>query len=232
MSAQVACWQHKSADAENAEPPSCNMAARVEQNIMHDAVCYNYGADGFYTDENAEGVDLVSNLIYDVQSAGVYFHCGVNLTSTNNFVYNADSGGHRGALSGCNMGGFSKHLVLDANYQRNIVYVVGKASHFSTPNTQVDNSTFNQNLYYDPSKPLVFPNGADFQQWQASGRVRLNLQIWNTIVPSRIYLRKSAVKSPLEYSATPAFRTPVVRIPRLSELGWCTYNVAQRGCSY
>eukprot|EP00117_Sycon_ciliatum_P013069 scpid40829/ scgid13886/ len=166
VSAQVSCWQLPPSETR----PSCNMATRVEQNIMHGAECYQYGADGFYSDEDAAGVDVVSNLIYDVASAGIYFHCGVNLTSVNNFVINADMNGHRGALSGCNMGGFSKPVTIDFQFEHNILYVLGKNSHLVSEYTKMENSTFDDNIYFSPDVTLQFPNKTTFAQWQANGK--------------------------------------------------------------
>ena len=184
VSAMVSCWKpgddvvHQRGDSEQQQPDtgdtvSCNMASLVRQNIMHDAECYNYGADGFYDDENGGGIDVIDNLIYDVDASGIYFHCGVNLTANNNFVAFSDRLGMRGSLSSCNMGGFTIHLPVDFDFTHNIVYVVGNRSNLMAKNDFFDNSTFDDNVYFGANRPLGFFGGVSFQQWQGKGKVRL-----------------------------------------------------------
>ena len=174
VSADNACWQSPSTDPQR---PSCNMATLVQQNVIHDAECFNYGGDGIYTDANAEGVDVASNLVYDVNAAGLSFHCGVNLTATNNYIISADYAGNRGVLSACNMGGFTRPLPIHVTFLHNIFYLIDSKSHYITPHTRLANSSFNYNLYFDASHAIIFPNGTNFKQWQAAGQVSLSLKV-------------------------------------------------------
>ena len=152
---------------------SCNLAALVRHNVLHDAECYNYGGDGFYNDEAAAGVDVIDNLIYDVDASGIYFHCGVNLTANNNFVAFSDRLGIRAALSSCNLGGFPIHVPVEFAFTHNIVYVSGNRSHLTSKSDFVDNSTFDNNVYFGANGPLEFFGGVSFQQWQEKGKVRI-----------------------------------------------------------
>ena len=164
-------WQSGPSSLEGSVTVSCNMATLIRQNVMHDAECYNYGADGVYTGEAAAGVDAVQNLVYDIDAAGIHFHCGVNLTSRNNFVIFSDRRGQKGALSACNMGGFSIRVPVHFQFDRNILYVGGNQSHLVVADSFIDNSTFDENVYFSDSKPLVFFENVDFDQWQKEGNV-------------------------------------------------------------
>ncbi|XP_065832900.1 uncharacterized protein [Oscarella lobularis] len=162
VSAGVDCWQ----------PPikaSCNMATLIHQNIIHEAHCFNYGGDGIYTDEAAGGVIVQYNLVFDVDATGVYFHCGMGNEASNNFLVGTDRLGHRGALGGCNMGGFSIQVPQRFSFVRNIVDVTSSAGH-AMVGTDYTNTTFDYNLYHNTSNPLNFANEKSFEQWQASGK--------------------------------------------------------------
>lgn len=163
VSAGVQCWQ----------PPvseSCYMSTLVHQNIIHNGQCFNYGADGIYTDEAAGGVTITSNLVYKVDAVGIYFHCGTQNSASNNFLISTDRLGKRGALSGCNMGGFTIQVPQNFSFSKNIVLLT--SGNLIGSNEYV-NTTFDFNLYYNTSVPLIFPNHTTFQQWQASGQVSI-----------------------------------------------------------
>jgi hypothetical protein len=159
VSAGVHCWQ---------PPKSCYMSTLIYQNIIHDAECYNYGADGLYTDEAAGGVTVMSNLVYNVDATGIYFHCGVQNSASNNYLITTDRLGMRGAVSGCNMGGYDIQVPQKFSFMKNIILLT-TGNLFG--NDEYLNTTFDLNLYYNTSMPLIFPNHTTFHQWQTSGQV-------------------------------------------------------------
>lgn len=170
VSPQPSCWMP------GAKRTPCNMATLIKSNRIHDAVCYDYGAVGVYSDEAGAGVDVADNVIYDLDGSGISFHCGVNLTADNNFIVGADRLGQRGALSACNMDGFTVRVPVDFDFSHNIIYVTGNASHLMASSELIDNSTFDSNVYFvDASSPLVFFRNKTFQQWQDEGKVGRSL---------------------------------------------------------
>lgn len=93
------------------DPMTCFLPVRVHNNVIRDCSHYNYGCNGVYMDEQVSGVAITSNIIYNMMSAGVYFHCGTQNSASNNIIANADTEGkaakHSGGttIGGCNKGG-------------------------------------------------------------------------------------------------------------------------------
>jgi parallel beta-helix repeat protein len=133
----------------------------LKNNLIHDVLSFTYGGWGLYTDEGSSGITLENNIVYRVKDGCFHQHYGKENIVRNNILANS----------------FTNGQVLRSRdethqsyvFERNIVYfdranlVAGNWSNGSFP--------FDNNCYFDASgRPLVFPGGLTFAQWQAKGQ--------------------------------------------------------------
>jgi parallel beta-helix repeat protein len=134
---------------------------KLENNLIHDVLAFTYGGWGLYTDEGSSDITLENNIVYRVKDACFHQHYGKNnLVRNNIFAYAFTFGQIRRSR--------------DENHQsftidHNIFYfdrsnlVGGEWKNGTYP--------FDYNCYWDASgRPLVFPGGLTFEQWQAKGQ--------------------------------------------------------------
>merc|ERR1712025_1082781 len=112
---------------------------------------------------------MSSNLIHDVASSGIYFHCGTDNHAINNIIISADIQESDGYIKSCNRGGNPTwpNITHGFSFSRNIVYVNGDTPHQQlTSDTDYRDTKFDKNLYYTPisNLSLVFPNHTTWSQ--------------------------------------------------------------------
>eukprot|EP00041_Stephanoeca_diplocostata_P027224 m.746736 g.746736 ORF g.746736 m.746736 type:complete len:789 (-) comp23140_c0_seq3:3444-5810(-) len=163
------------------DPVTCFLPALIQGNVIRNCSYYNYGCNGIYHDEQVSGVVSDSNIIVDIESEGIYFHCGTGNVATNNIFANAGAGGthHNDAYVGsCNSGGNPTwpEVIHGFTFERNIVYVSG-----GTPSNPqqfiIDDdyraTLFQNNTYFSPDSNLLqhlqFGNKTTWIQWRATG---------------------------------------------------------------
>lgn len=122
------------------------------------------------------GVDVTNNVIYDIEDAGIYFHCGSDNRANGNVFAACGIGGSKDAvLGGCNAGGNPTwpNLPHGFNFTQNIVYIEDAARLIGTYAPDFRDVTFDDNVYFSPNAStlaqLVFPNFTSWAAWRADG---------------------------------------------------------------
>jgi parallel beta-helix repeat protein len=133
----------------------------LRNNLIHDVLAFTYGGWGLYTDEGSSGITLENNIVYRVKDGCFHQHYGKNNIVKNNILAYSFTGGQ---LQRSRDEDHQSYV-----FEHNIVYfdranlVGGNWSHGTFP--------FDYNCYWDASgRPLVFPGGLTFAQWQAKGQ--------------------------------------------------------------
>lgn len=159
---------------------SCYIPTLVEHNLVRRVHAYNWAGNGAYTDENVAGVSFVGNAFASVSHVGIYLHCGLNQSATNNILYSGDveQRGQTALFGSCNTGGVApKETNISAVLRRNIFFVTGAASTLFDGDelVPVTNVSFDENVYWRAppldAGALRWPpgNANTFAQWQALG---------------------------------------------------------------
>lgn len=133
----------------------------LKNNLIHDVLAFTYGGWGLYTDEGSSGITMENNIVYRVKDGCFHQHYGKDNVLRNNILaYSFTDGQIRRSRP-------EEHQSF--TFERNIVYfdranlVLGDWSKGTFP--------FDYNCYFNASgKPLVFPGGLNFEQWQAKGQ--------------------------------------------------------------
>jgi hypothetical protein len=133
----------------------------LKNNLIHDVLAFTYGGWGLYTDEGSSGITLENNVVYRVKDGCFHQHYGKENVVRNNILAGSFTDGQ------IRRSRPEEHQSF--TFERNIVYfdranlVNGDWSKGTFP--------FDYNCYWDSSaRPLVFPGGLTFQQWQAKGQ--------------------------------------------------------------
>jgi hypothetical protein len=133
----------------------------LKNNLIHDVLAFTYGGWGLYTDEGSSGITLENNIVYRVKDACFHQHYGKENVVRNNILAYSFTGGQ--VLRSRDED--HQSYVFD----HNIVYfdradlTAGSWSKGSWP--------FDYNCYFDAAgRPITFPGGLTFAQWQAKGQ--------------------------------------------------------------
>ena len=151
-------------------PQTCYLPTRVHGNEISRCDHYNYGCEGVYMDEQVSGVDITNNVIFDLEDAGLYFHCGSGNRGDANVIAGCKVG-----LGGCNAGGNPTwpNLPHGFNFTRNIVYLDPKTALLERYSPDFRDTVFDDNVYWSPDpdtlNALQFPNKTDWVAWRATG---------------------------------------------------------------
>jgi hypothetical protein len=159
---------------------SCWIPALFARNLVRRVYAYNWAGNGAYTDENVAGVTFEDNAFASVSHVGVYFHCGDNLTASNNILWGGDAQqrGQTALFGSCNTGGVAPaETNISAAVSGNVLVVTGAASTLFDADElfPLANMTFEGNFYWAAppldAAALRWPpaNKATFAQWQAAG---------------------------------------------------------------
>eukprot|EP01065_Artemidia_motanka_P007700 TRINITY_DN13844_c0_g1_i1.p1 TRINITY_DN13844_c0_g1~~TRINITY_DN13844_c0_g1_i1.p1 ORF type:complete len:660 (+),score=153.24 TRINITY_DN13844_c0_g1_i1:39-2018(+) len=157
------CWQagHK----------GCSVRAVVSQNVIHTGRHYNYGSQGIYMDEQASGVWMAKNTIYDIGDSGIYFHCGTNNTATNNVIASVGRQDKGGVVKSCNKGGNPTwpDVIHGFNFTHNILYMDN--GDLVASDSDYRDTHFESNLYYSTTSKdcCHWPEGKSWKDWRAMG---------------------------------------------------------------
>jgi hypothetical protein len=165
------------------EAQKCWLPADVHHNLVLRGAAYNYGANGFYSDQALSGVALHHNVLADVGATAVEAHCGHNNSGYNNIVYAPQAQAARsreGALGECNAFGFPPGLNSSYAFTRNIVHLTATpwlvSGEFAPPNGDYFSAAdwwSNSNVYFgaapNATLPLHYPNGTlGLPEWRAA----------------------------------------------------------------
>jgi len=158
------------------DPTTCYLPARVHGNEIARCEYYNYGCNGVYMDEQVSGVDITSNVVYDIGDTGVYFHCGSDNRADGNIFAACGIGGSPSdsVLGGCNAGGNPTwpNLPHGFNFTRNIVYFENDRM-VSSYEPDWRATVFDYNVYWSPNAStlagMAFPAQTTWSSWRAGG---------------------------------------------------------------
>lgn len=121
-------------------------------------------------------MDITNNVIFDIEGAGVYFHCGNgNRADGNVFAFCGTGGPERDAvIGGCNKGGNPTwpDLPHGFNFTRNVVYLAGDERLIGKYAPDFRSTVFDKNVYWSPNATLLsglaFPNQTSWAGTMAS----------------------------------------------------------------
>ena len=166
------------------EAQKCWLPADVHHNLILHGAAYNYGANGFYSDQALSGVALHHNVLADVGATAVEAHCGKNNSGYNNVIYapqaQAPAGSREGALGECNSFGFPPGLNSSYAFTRNIVHLTTTpwlvSGEFAPPNGDYYSAAdwwSDDNVFFGAAPvapmPLHYPNGTvGLVAWRAA----------------------------------------------------------------
>ena len=134
----------------------------LSNNLIHDVLAFSYGGWGIYTDEGSSGIMLENNIVYRTKDGGFHQHYGKeNVVRNNIFAY---------SFTGGQLQRSRDETHQSFTFERNIVYfdranlVGGQLEQRLVPLRL-------QLLLGTPAgRPIVFPGGLNFEQWQAKGQ--------------------------------------------------------------
>ena len=204
-----------------ANEPTCWLPSKIAFNEVRRSDHFDYGGSGIYMDEQVSGIDIESNVFFELEDSGVYFHCGADNTFANNIVGAVAFGkpyvDDKILPKVCNQGGNptwpDMHGVIGFSFERNIVLVVGVNSSASI-STSVDsshmdvrNGSFAGNLYWSTSPAVVAdlntaPLWPNVSLTTSTGKKRgVDWKVWSSPASAGAHVGKSAIGDPLFVSA-------------------------------
>ena len=129
----------------------------VHDNRFHDVQSFDYGGWGLYTDEGSTGIEMSNNLVYRCKTGCFHQHYGRENRIVNNiFAFATEHQIQRTRTE--------EHISFF--FERNIVYWDNDSPLLGS-NWNDNNFRMDYNLYYHAAgKPVTFPGGLSFQQWQ------------------------------------------------------------------
>ena len=132
----------------------------VNNNVVHDVYCYNYGGWGLYTDEGSSQIVMENNLVYNTQSRILPHTMAARMWCETTSSPSARR--HNSAH-----GRPEKHLAV--TFCHNIVYWNGRAPLFGGPWRNPPSAKLEENLYFNASGAAIDFAGLNFAAWQAAG---------------------------------------------------------------
>jgi hypothetical protein len=167
------CWQSN----------ECWMPVDIHHNLVSHGASYNYGANGFYSDQALSGVALHHNVLAAVGGTAIEAHCGFSNTGSNNVLFAPQvqaAGSREGAFGGCNSAGFPPGLNSSYLFTRNVVHLVA-TPWFSNGEWAPPNADYytpadwwsDGNVFFGAAPgapmPLHYPNGTQgLPDWRAA----------------------------------------------------------------
>lgn len=128
---------------------------RINHNLFHDILSYDYGGWGLYTDEGSTDIEMAYNVVYNTKTGGFHQHYGRDNRILNNVLaYSATHQIQRSRNEEHNSFFFERNIVLFANG----VLLGGTWGN--------DRFTMGHNLYWDTSGQW---GAEDLGEWQARG---------------------------------------------------------------
>ena len=153
------------------------LATDVHHNLVERAESYSpggYGANGLYSDHGTSGTVFRSNVLTGLGGAGLALHCGLNLTASNNLVFNVSRTWGDGALQGCSAADTPKSFGLAAAVRTNIFSLANKTREpfssrgvWDVPPSNIlaaENNTY----FVGGDGACVFPDGGGLAAWRAA----------------------------------------------------------------
>lgn len=129
----------------------------VRYNHIHDVQSFDYGGWGLYTDEGSTGITMAYNLVYRTKTGGFHQHYGRDNWIFNNiFAFSTTDQLQRTRVE--------QHISFV--FERNIV--IYKQGQLMGKNWTDKNVILDHNIYWNLNGPVLFPEGLDLANWQAS----------------------------------------------------------------
>ena len=197
-----------------AAEPTCWLPSTVEYNAVRNATSFDYGGSGIYMDEQASGVSMERNVLWNTADSSVYFHCGADNSFVNNVCGRAATAkpnlNDKILPKLCNAGGNptwpNMNGVLGFRFERNIVLVDTESSisvAVDASHSDVRNGSMVGNLYWSSSAATVaaLQRGAIWPNVSASvetGRAKgVDWAAWEAPPSSAVHTGTSAIADPL-----------------------------------
>ena len=137
----------------------------LHHNLIHDVDSFSYGGWGIYFDEGTAKILAENNIVYRTKSAGFHQHYGKeNVVRNNIFAFGREAQLMRTRPE-------PEHFTLDINHN----IVLYNDAPLLGSNWSGDNFKLDSNLYWQMGKPVTFPGGLTFEQWQAKGQDKNSL---------------------------------------------------------
>lgn len=131
----------------------------VRGNVIHDIDAFTYGGWGIYTDEGSSGITIEKNLVYRTKTGGFHQHYGKeNIVRNNIFALARENQIER----------TRQEPHRSFTFERNLVYF--RQGELLGKRWADDQFAMDYNLYWRADgKPITFPGGKTFAEWQARG---------------------------------------------------------------
>jgi hypothetical protein len=128
----------------------------VHDNHFHDIQSFGYGGWGLYTDEGSTDIVMENNLVHHTKTGSFHQHYGKENRIRNNiFAFSTEHQIQRTRTE--------PHTSFF--FERNIVYWDNQSPLLGS-NWKDNNFRMDNNVYWNMGKPIKFPGGLTFEQWQ------------------------------------------------------------------